>query len=110
MRRNAPINWARISTRICDDRARGRCECAGQCGDHTSRCPARRGHADETGEWVKLVPVPLDRVEFHVEESNLLAMCVPCRRRYDALGKTRQVAEPEGLFEAESQRKDGPLL
>jgi hypothetical protein len=108
MRRGAPINWARITTLICDDRADGRCECAGQCGGHPSRCPARHGHLDEVGDWTKLFPVPLDGVPFHVEPRNLLAMCVPCRRRFEAPPKARE--EPEGLFDVEVQDQGGLLL
>lgn len=130
MRRSAPINWAKITTQICDDRAEGRCECAGECGAHMitppcacgrrnhsrcntrpvkSRCTARHGRPDEVGDWTKLVPVPLDRIEFRVEPKNLLAMCGPCRKRFAAEGKTPK-EEPEGLFEAQVQAGNGLLL
>lgn len=109
MRKKAYINWAALGTQVCDDRAGGRCECWGQCGQHIrkpfssiaadNRCSARHGHADESGDWVKLTPVPLDHVPYHVELSNLLAMCQPCRRRFEASPQRDSVDEPEGLFE-----------
>lgn len=120
MRKSKPINWAALSTQICDDRARGQCECVGQCGEHLKtfphgvtvqgRCTAKQGHLDENDDPVKLMPVPQDRVPFHVEPSNLLAMCTPCRRRFEALGKVEE-PEVDGLFDLpELKGKDIPTL
>jgi len=121
MRKAKPINWNALSTQICDDRARGRCECAGQCGGHRpdalrrnnpaqSRCTAKQGHLDENDDPVKLAPVPMDRVPYHVTPQNLLAMCTPCRRRFEALGAVEK-SQAEGLFDLpEAKGKDIPTL
>jgi hypothetical protein len=43
-RKNYPPNWPQFSKAIRDDRAKGRCECKGECGqDHQGRCEARNG-------------------------------------------------------------------
>lgn len=119
MRRKTYINWAALGTQVGIDRAGGRCECWGQCGQHIrkpfssiaadNRCNARIGHLDESGEWVKLTPVPLDRVPHHVELSNLLAMCQPCRRRFEAQAAKAVAEEPEGLFDLPGAGNEGAL-
>lgn len=110
MRRKAYINWAALGTKVCDDRAEGRCECTGHCRGRPSanrtRCTSRHGHVDEAGEWVKLTPVPLDGVAYHVEISNLLAMCQACRRRFEALAR-QPADEPEGLFDLPESKGGG---
>lgn len=116
MRRGQPIEWGKLTTRVCDDRARGRCECAGQCGtNHGPRCPARQGHGhpERTGETVYLIPIPRDHVAWHATEENLIAMCQMCRRRFTALEpKTRQEAQEAGLFDLPDPEPDKgkPLL
>lgn len=112
--RKTTVNWAVLRTQICDDRARGRCECAGQCGvNHGPRCPARQGHQDDSGEWIRLHPEPLDGVLWHTTPQNLLAMCQACRARYNSKGLAKPEPEeaPEGLFDLPQVRgKDVPTL
>ena len=36
-----PVEWKNIIVPRIAKRARGRCECTGECGKHTERCPAR---------------------------------------------------------------------
>jgi hypothetical protein len=58
------------------------------------------GHTTDDGEWVRLHPEPLDGVLWHTTPENLLAMCQPCRARYNAKGLEQPPAEaPEGLFD-----------
>lgn len=82
-----PKNWPAISLRIRFERAGGRCECAGQCGqDHGERCEARHGlpHPD-TGSRVVLTTA-----HFHGSppeqcgDDDLFAACQRCHNRYDA--------------------------
>lgn len=80
-----PRNWAAISKRIRHERARGRCECRGECGvDHGGRCPVINGERNARGSRVVLTVAHLDHTPEHAEDSNLLAMCNACHLRLDA--------------------------
>ena len=95
-RKRYPPEWRRISDRIRFDRARGHCECTGQCrADHTwdgrnwagnvSRCPARHGLPHPvTGSIVVLTVAHLDHRPENCDDANLKAMCQRCHNRYDA--------------------------
>lgn len=103
-----PPDWPAISARIRFDRAKGRCECRGECGQphsatspaaassdrrnggagnggRPSRCRARH-HAPhpETGAWVLLATAHLDHDPANCDPANLRAMCQACHTGYDA--------------------------
>jgi hypothetical protein len=99
-----PKNWPAISERIRKERARGKCECTGQCGhDHRAeliayagegnlrpdvdhaRCIARNGLRHWLAESVVvLTTAHLDHQPENCDDANLLAMCQRCHLAYDA--------------------------
>lgn len=84
-RRNYPDNWEQISERIRNARARGRCECEGECGAHEDRCQAQNGRPNPiTGSRVVLTVAHLDHDTTNNHEANLKAMCQRCHLTYDA--------------------------
>jgi hypothetical protein len=80
-----PADWAEISERIRHRRARRRCECRGECGEHKGRrCAARNGHPHPaTGSKVVLTVAHLDHEPENNDDENLRAMCQKCHNRYD---------------------------
>jgi hypothetical protein len=66
-------------------RARGQCECKGECGrDHIGRCPNEHdGRAYGTGSLVVLTVAHLDHVPENCDLANLRAMCQGCHLHYD---------------------------
>jgi hypothetical protein len=98
-----PRNWAAISRRIRHKRARGRCECRGECGiDHGGRCPAINGERNARGSRVVLTVAHLDHTPEHAEDCNLLAMCNACHLRLDTdqHGKSRAATERQRHIDA----------
>lgn len=106
-RRRYPDDWEAVRARVLA-RARGRCECRGECGvDHASeldpdgllargepdRCAAHDGrHHPVTGSLVVLTTAHLwrgpcaehDRAQVKCGElEHLAAMCQACHLRYD---------------------------
>ena len=78
-------NWEATSLRI-RKRARGRCECRGECGLHRKRrCVERHGTA---AKWARgkivLTVHHLDFDKHHDAPTNLRAMCQRCHLRCDA--------------------------
>ncbi len=104
-RERYPPDWKAISKRIRNDRARGRCECRGECGyDHTlelnriaeddgvrsgimperDRCIACNGLPHPvTGSTVVLTVAHLDHTPENCADENLRAMCQRCHLAYD---------------------------
>ncbi len=82
-----PPNWRKISNRIRFERAGGRCECYGQCGNgHGGRCSALHGvEHPRTGSEVILTVAHLDHMPEHCDDDNLLAMCQGCRLCHDQI-------------------------
>jgi len=80
-----PPDWPKISWRIRQGRAEGRCECEGECGRyHTARCPARHGERHPvTGSIVVLAACHVDHRPDHSAESNLRAWCQRCHLSHD---------------------------
>lgn len=80
-----PKDWKAISLRIRNERARGRCECGGECGDdHGGRCDAWNGEEHPlTGSRVVLTVAHLDHTPENCADANLKAMCQRCHNRYD---------------------------
>lgn len=84
-RRRYPRNWRAISMHIRYVRAKGRCECAGECGLHRGRrCVEVDG---KPAKWARgkivLTVSHLDHVPEHCGEENLRAYCNRCHLRYD---------------------------
>ena len=96
-RKRYPKDWKAISQRIRFERAGGRCECDGRCGeDHGGRCMARHGKAHPvTGAKVVLTVMHLDHDPTHNINANLLAACQKCHNRYDAPMRRRGILERE---------------
>lgn len=99
-----PADWKTISREIRFTRAKGRCECGGECGrgTHAGRCPNRHGMpAYGTGSTVVLTVAHLDHTPENCDPSNLRAMCQGCHLHYDrdhhaeTARATRQAAREE---------------
>lgn len=96
MSRVYPPHWKGISRRIRFERARGRCECTGECGLHRThpgprRCIERDG---QPAKWAKGTVVltvahlngpggPCRCDPLCGQDSHLKAMCQRCHLRYD---------------------------
>jgi hypothetical protein len=80
-----PKDWKAISRSIRVDRAQGRCECEGECGDdHNGRCDAwDAARHPITDSIVVLTTAHLDHVPENCDPANLKAMCQRCHNRYD---------------------------
>lgn len=81
-----PKDWPEISKRIRFERAKGRCECEGECGrgTHDGRCPnVHGGAAYGTGSTVCLTTAHLDHTPENCADNNLRAMCNGCHLHYD---------------------------
>lgn len=85
-----PKDWNQISHYIRFVRAKGRCECKGECGLHCThpgprRCEERHG---EPAKWAKgkivLTTAHLCHDESCIKKKHLKAMCQRCHLRYDA--------------------------
>lgn len=117
-----PKTWKAISRRVRFERARGRCECSGECGRrhvcwnpacptlHTF-CSAEHGKRNpETGSKVVLTVAHLCRPRDHRPpkkcgyQKHLRAMCQACHLRLDAreraenAGRTRDLKRGQRRF------------
>ncbi len=98
-----PQDWPAISRAIRFGRAKGRCECRGECGAYhgdkpgfRARCRARHGKAHPTtGSCVTLQCAHLDHDEANCVPENLRAMCERCHLRYDKNEHIRRRRERE---------------
>lgn len=99
-----PKDWKAISFRIRFERARGRCECSGECGRERckGRCDAEHGKPHPvTGSTVILTTAHLaDPIE-NVADDNLKAMCQACHLLFDI---DRHVANARRKREQERRR------
>lgn len=89
-RRRYPPDWRKISDRIRFGRAKGRCECRGECGRprthlrRDGRCRNRHGFpAYSTGSPVVLTTAHLDHTPENCDPDNLRAFCQGCHLHYD---------------------------
>lgn len=92
-RKRYPKNWKTISLRIRYERAKGRCECTGECGHHhrapwslePHRCPEWDGEEHTiTGSKVVLTVAHLNHTPEDCADDNLKAMCQRCHNKLDA--------------------------
>lgn len=87
---NYPKNWKQISLKIRFERARGRCECHGECGLHKTNPGPRRCEEinHSPAKWAKgkvfLTVAHLCHDSKCDNEEHLRAMCNRCHLRYDA--------------------------
>ena len=99
-----PKDWKDMSLRIRFDRAGGRCECTGQCGEHEGqRCQALHGEPHPvTASKVVLTTMHMDHDPTNSSDGNLMAGCQKCHNRYDAPMRRKGIAErrPLPLFDA----------
>lgn len=85
-----PPNWPKFSKYIRFERAKGRCECEGECGLHCThpgprRCVERDGHAAKFARG-KIVLTVAHQCKCHppcTVESHVKAMCQRCHLRVD---------------------------
>ena len=100
MRARYPRYWSALSRLIRWGRAKGRCECTGDCGlDHGGKCSALHGEAHPaTGSRVVLTTAHLDHTPEHCTLTNLKAMCQRCHLRYDAAHHRRTRTGQEDMF------------
>lgn len=100
-----PADWRQISNRIRFERAAGRCECVGECGqDHDGRCSAVHGQPHPvTGSKVVLTTAHRDHQPENCADGNLFAGCQACHLRYDAdhhranAARTREARRTAGM-------------
>jgi hypothetical protein len=105
-----PSDWREVSKRIRFERAKGRCECEGECGLHRTnpgprRCIERDGqpavwaggkvvltvaHLDAEGDVCQCLEQTGEKCAI---ESHLKAMCNRCHLRYDRKQHQRHAAE-----------------
>lgn len=85
-----PADWDAISDSVRFERARGQCECTGECGTWrhgTARCRRRHGdrHIGADGRPVTtvLTTAHLDHTPENCNPANLRAMCQGCHLGYD---------------------------
>lgn len=81
-----PANWKEISDRIRFVRAKGLCECTGECNSgHGDFCTSIHGHENgRTGSIVVLTTAHLNHTPEDCRDENLKAMCQQCHLSYDA--------------------------
>lgn len=101
-----PPDWDEISLRIRNDRAKGCCECVGECGTHGipwAPCPAvNRELHPVTGSRVVLTVAHLNHDPRDCRDENLKAMCQKCHLNYDAdhHAETRKATKAAALLAA----------
>jgi hypothetical protein len=86
-----PEDWPAISQRIRFERAKGRCECDGRCGNHAEgrgldtdgRCTRRHGDPLPNGRPVILTTAHLEHEPERCADEDLMAMCQGCHLSYD---------------------------
>lgn len=80
-----PSDWPEISHRIRFERARGRCECEGECGhDHGGRCEAKHGLPHPvTGSKVVLTTGHRNHTPEDCRDENLAGWCQRCHLAHD---------------------------
>lgn len=105
-----PADWPQISKRIRFDRAKGRCECEGECGrTHSHRCSREHGQfvIGAAGKQIKIVltVMHLDHDPRNCDDANLLAACQACHLRYDMKHHQKNAAETR-----RSRKADGDLF
>lgn len=88
--------WKEFSERIRFERAAGRCECTGECGQHEGRCERRQGDPTTNPSYTVVLTVAhLDakggicqcKAQTGVKcviESHCKAMCNKCHLVYDS--------------------------
>ena len=85
-RKRYPKDWKQISAHIRFVRAKGQCECTGECGiNHQGRCNAfHRDPHPVTGSKVILTVAHLDHQPETRDPKKLKAMCQRCHNKMDA--------------------------
>ena len=110
-----PKNWRQISDRIRFDRAKGRCECRGECGLHKDhpgprRCVEVHG---QPAKWAKgkvvLTVHHRDGRPENCADSNLIACCQRCHLRQDVKLHRANSAATRSLKAREQARKAGQI-
>jgi hypothetical protein len=107
-----PPDWPEISRHIRFERAKGQCECTGQCGrEHPAkRCLAVHGRAiDPEAEKIRFVVLTVMHLNHNPRDSreeNLRAACQRCHLTYDARFHAKNAATTrQKKQEAAGQRR-----
>lgn len=105
-------DWPEFSRLIRFERAKGRCECEGECGrgTHKGRCPNKHGEAAYgTGSKVILTVAHLTHEPECREPDKVKAMCQGCHLHYDkhhhaqtAYRTRKERANTEDMFDVAS--------
>jgi hypothetical protein len=104
--------WLELRRRLRDERAGGRCECTGQCGEHHLDTPgARCPHEHMKPAVEQRGTVILGLAHWHqsetglmVSEDRLIIMCQGCHLRWDL---DSHVAARRRTFREKAVRKYG---
>ena len=110
--KNYPANWHSFSRTIRFDRAAGRCECEGECGEnHLGRCRARNGQYEISFLRFKVFMIVLTVAHLWksicrckkkcAKASHVKAMCQRCHLAYDVEERTANARSTRRF------RKDG---
>lgn len=105
-----PLEWEAISQRIRYVRARGQCECTGECGLHRGRrCAERDGH-DAMWASGRVVLTVAHRNHFPPDcrDENLMALCNTCHLRYDQVLHSRNAHETRRNRKASADLFESP--
>ena len=93
-----PPDWPEISRKIREERAKGQCECHGECGLHNRnpgprRCEERHLRPARWAQGrVVLTVAHLNHDPADCREENLRALCNRCHLRYDTRHHQRNAA------------------
>lgn len=96
-RADYPDNWEEVSRYIRFDRAGGRCECVGECGERQDHGKGKRGCIEVNGQPAKSAKGTVVLTAAHLnakdgpckcdplcaDPDHLKAMCQRCHFRYD---------------------------
>jgi hypothetical protein len=100
-REDYPANWEAVSHHVRFERARGRCECAGECGvAHGGRCPHRHEErVPRSNRRIGRAKVVLATahvclcVPLCADPKHLKAMCQGCHIRHDTPKHAKNAAK-----------------
>jgi len=99
-----PIDWPQLSAMIRFERAKGRCECRGECGatphdaDAGGRCTAVHDQPHPlTGSNVVLTTAHRDHTPENVDPANLRAYCNRCHLSHDAKEHRRNASHTRAM-------------
>jgi len=105
-----PDNWTEISLYIRHERAKGRCECTGECALHIGkRCIEMDGQPAKFAKGkVMLTVAHKNNYKPDCRDENLFALCNRCHLRYDQNLHTRRGRESRAAAAATGDQMEIP--